>query len=207
MKRTLNRGFTLIELVMTIALLSILAVLAVDRVASNLDEERFEDTLRRMKDIRKGLVGDPAIKTGALRTSFGYIGDVGGIPTAVQGIAALTANPGVPVGGWAMDATTRIGLGWNGPYLKAGDSGTDYTKDAWGTNFVYSPAAVPPTLVSLGADRWRRSQSRHHNADSGKRETGHGLRRYYECGRSMEWKRAGRAQLPERLRRPYTNNR
>ena len=84
------------------------------------------------------------------RTQFGFMGDIGALPTVAQGIAALLVNPGLPP--WAMDASARIGLGWNGPYLTNGLLGTDYTKDAWGTAYLYDPAANPPTLTSLGAD-------------------------------------------------------
>ena len=50
-----------------------------------------------------------------------------------------------------MNTSTRIGLGWSGPYLKpdSDDASADYTQDAWGTAFVYNMAAG--TLVSLGA--------------------------------------------------------
>ena len=85
------------------------------------------------------------------RTTFGFAGDIGAIPIAGQGLAALWTNPGLPA--WAIAATTRIGMGWNGPYLSNGFLGTDYTKDGWGTAYVYSPAASPPTLISLGADK------------------------------------------------------
>ncbi len=85
------------------------------------------------------------------RTTFGFLGDIGAIPTSGQGLAALWTNPGLPA--WAMDASTRIGIGWNGPYLNNGFLGTSYTKDAWGTNYVYSPATSPATITSLGANR------------------------------------------------------
>ena len=85
------------------------------------------------------------------RNSFGFLGDVGAIPTAGQGLAALWTNPGLPA--WAINTPTRIGIGWNGPYLNNGFLGTDYTKDAWGNPYLYNPGANPPTLISRGAGR------------------------------------------------------
>jgi type II secretion system protein G len=145
-----NSGFTLIEATLVIILLGIVAVVSIDSMTGSLSEDKFEATLQEMKTIRNALVGDPTIMTGGVRSSFGYLGDLGGLPTAVQGLAALVTNPGLPV--WAMNATVRFGLGWNGPYINNADSGSDITKDAWGNSYIYSPAASPPTLVSRGSD-------------------------------------------------------
>lgn len=146
------KGFTVIELLMVMLLVGILAVVAVDVVSDTTSESRFEETVNRLKQIQNAMIGDPNLKEGGARTSFGYLGDVGGIPTAGQGLAALTTNPGVPVAGYAINSTVRFGIGWNGPYLSGGNSGTDYTTDLWGNALVYSPAAVPPTVVSRGSD-------------------------------------------------------
>jgi prepilin-type N-terminal cleavage/methylation domain-containing protein len=87
----------------------------------------------------------------AQRKSFGYIGDIGALPTAAQGLAALWSNPGLPA--WSTNLTARIGLGWNGSYLNQSSLGSDYSKDAWGTPYVYDPTTTPFTLTSYGADR------------------------------------------------------
>jgi len=88
------------------------------------------------------------------RTQFGYLGDIGAIPAADPGNlvpTVLWTNTGLP--SWALDTASRIGVGWNGPYLQNGFLGTNYTKDAWGTPYVYNPGATPPTIISRGADR------------------------------------------------------
>lgn len=86
----------------------------------------------------------------AVRKSFGYLGDVGSLPTLAQGLSALWANPGLPA--WSMNSTTRIGSGWNGKYLNQAYLGADYSKDGWGRSYLYDPTTTPPTLTSLGAD-------------------------------------------------------
>jgi general secretion pathway protein G len=143
-------GFTLIEVIMVIILLGIVATMSIDSLTGSLTEDKVEATLQEMRAIRNAMVGDPTILTGGVRSNFGYLGDLGGIPTAVQGLSALVTNPGLPA--WAMNASVRIGYGWNGPYINNVDSGNDITTDAWGTAYVYSPAASPPTLVSRGSD-------------------------------------------------------
>ena len=143
-------AFTLIEVLMVILLLGIVSTLSIDRLTGTITESQFEETLQEMRMIRNALVGDPTIMTGGVRSSFGYLGDLGGIPTAGQGLSALVTNPSLPA--WATNATVRFGYGWNGPYINNVDSGNDITKDAWGNAYVYSPAANPPTIVSYGSD-------------------------------------------------------
>jgi general secretion pathway protein G len=142
-------GFTLVEILMVIILVGTLAVVSITPIRDSIDEGRFQETVARMKAIRDATLGDPTLRE-ASRTSFGFLGDVGSIPTAAQGLQALVTNPGLPV--WAMDAAVRFGRGWNGPYLTSSDAGANLTRDAWGNNFVYSPTAVPPAIVSLGSD-------------------------------------------------------
>ena len=151
--RIRSEGYTLIELIMVIMLVSVLAVVAVDVISDTLNEARFEETVAKMTAIQTAMIGDATLIESGARTSFGFLGDIGAIPTAAQGISSLVSQPAPALPAYAMNATSRFGLGWNGPYLSAMNSSTDYTKDAWGTAFVYSPTASPPTLVSYGADR------------------------------------------------------
>lgn len=143
-----NRGFTLIEILMVLMLMSILTTVAVTNISESNDETRFEETVEEMLLIRDAMVGNPSIKTRGVRSDFGYVGDVGSIPSA---IADLTTMPGGHTA-WTSDNANRINHGWNGPYFKGSLAGADYTRDAWGNAYVYSPLANPPTLVSLGAD-------------------------------------------------------
>jgi general secretion pathway protein G len=146
-----QEGFTLIEILMVILLVAIVSVVATDVISDTANEARFEQTVQKLNQIRDAMIGNPNLRENGARTSFGYLGDVGGIPTLAQGIAALTTNPGVPVAGYAINSTVRIGIGWNGPYLSGGTTGTDYTTDAWGTTIDYSAAAG--TLTSYGANK------------------------------------------------------
>ena len=144
-------GFTLLEILMVVALVAVVAVTSIIVITDSLNESRFQDTLNKMHQIANAMIGDPSLKENGARTSFGFLGDIGAIPTAAQSISVLVTNS-VPLPAWAVDTTVNFGIGWNGPYLSGENSGTDYTKDAWGNAFVYSPTASPPTLVSLGAD-------------------------------------------------------
>ncbi|RZA08455.1 MAG: prepilin-type N-terminal cleavage/methylation domain-containing protein [Proteobacteria bacterium] len=145
-----QRGFTLMEILMVLLLLGVLSVVSLDVLSPNINETRFQATTEKMRRIQHGLVGNPNLAENNVRTSFGYLGDIGSLPTAVIGINGLITNPSLPA--YSANATARFGLGWNGPYLSGENSNAAYLVDGWGNNFVYSPAANPPTLVSLGSD-------------------------------------------------------
>jgi len=141
-------GFTLIEVLMVVLLLTILAVGSVTLLPDTINESRFNQTVEKLNQIRNAMVGNPDIHEGTTRTSFGFLGDMGVIPASISDLLTLPGGASA----YASNSTVRFGLGWNGPYLTGGNTQTDYTKDAWGTALVYTPGASPPTLVSLGAD-------------------------------------------------------
>jgi type II secretion system protein G len=145
-----NAGFTLIEILMVIAILAVITIMSLVPISNTIDESRFQETVQKMQMIRNAMLGDPTISENGVRTSFGFLGDIGAIPTAGQGIAALITNPGLTA--WSLNAAKRLAGGWNGPYLTSAQAGSNFSNDAWGRAFIYSPAASPPTLVSYGAD-------------------------------------------------------
>jgi type II secretion system protein G len=145
-----DHGFTMIELLMVIMLMSVLAVVSISTMDSGIDETRFDETVAEMKSLRAALIGDLELKQGGSRSSFGYLGDMGTLPTNAQGLSALMINPGVPA--WNVNSTIRFALGWNGPYM-AGGPGSDITRDAWGTSYIYDGTSNTATLTSLGADK------------------------------------------------------
>lgn len=145
-----TRAFTLIEVLLAIILLSLVGIGSVSVVDRFMDQDRFESTISEMDKIREACIGNANQTEGGKRTSFGFLGDIGAIPTAAQGIAGLITNPTLPA--WANSAAVRIGLGWNGPYLSAGDSDADFTRDAWGTAYLYCPAVATPMIRSCGGN-------------------------------------------------------
>jgi prepilin-type N-terminal cleavage/methylation domain-containing protein len=146
-----QKAFTLVEIIMVLVLVSIISVMSIREFSGTLEEAQFEDTLSEMKQIRDAMVGKLDLVSGGSRSNFGFLGDIGRIPTNLEGISALVTKPGA-LANWSLDSTTRLGSGWNGPYLTGGDSGVDYTTDAWGTAYVYDATASPPTIISRGAD-------------------------------------------------------
>lgn len=135
----------------SIIVIGILAVVSISVMSTDIDESRFDSTVEEMNQIKNAMIGNEALQDGGTRTSFGFLGDIGRIPTNAEGIAGLITKPAaLPV--WAVNTTGRFGVGWNGPYLLAGSSDTNFTSDSWGRAYVYDATLTPPTIISRGAD-------------------------------------------------------
>ncbi len=143
-------GFTIMEVLMVVTIIGVLTVVSLGPIGDSIDQSRFDATVAEMKMIRDAILGDTSVTHRGQRTQFGFLGDIGAIPTAAQGIAALTTNPGLVA--WTLDQTVRFGRGWNGPYLTSSNAGANFGLDGWGRAYIYNPAASPPNITSYGAD-------------------------------------------------------
>ena len=149
-----RKGFTLIEVVIILVVLSILAAVAVP-MALRIFERTAEDTTREeMDNIKKALLGDPRKLQTTFRNDFGYLGDIGCLPSiALGGLDRLLTQGSLPA--WSFDNTKQAGAGWKGPYI-TGTPGEDFKKDQLGNDYVYTPVAgacpLTATLASNGPD-------------------------------------------------------
>ena len=116
MRRTVERGFTLIELMLVVVIISALVAMVVPRLAG------------RSEEARKG-IAEADIK-GNLSTALKlYEVDSGRYPSSEQGLKALLEKPASP-------PTPR---NWKGPYLE------QPPLDPWKKPYVYHyPGAHPP---------------------------------------------------------------
>lgn len=124
-----QRGYSLIELVIVVVVLGVIAGIAVRSLRSSNEVTRTNTTLARMDRLAYAVAGNPNRLSGGVRIDYGYVGDIGATPPALD---ALVYNPG----GFAT---------WNGPYIRDqfSSSGADYSfrHDAWGRPFVYVDGA------------------------------------------------------------------
>ncbi len=120
------RAYTLIELVAVVVIIGIIATVALRSLKSASDVSRVEQTKQRLDRLAIAIAGDPSLISGGGRTSYGYVGDVGALPTSLD---ALVQNPG----GYST---------WKGPYVRddftSGGSYSSFKQDAWGKPFSYS---------------------------------------------------------------------
>lgn len=143
-----KNGFTLIEILMALMLISILTYVSLEAINSSVNDSRFQETVDEMHAISEAMVGNPKLQESGSRTSFGYFGDVGAMPASISDLITKPAT----VSAYAVNSSARTSVGWNGPYLAQGDSSVDYTTDGWGTAYVYSTAGTP-SITSYGADK------------------------------------------------------
>lgn len=150
-----RRAFTLIEILAALAIMSVFTVVSLSSLTNVVDDARFSQTVREMEQIRNAFVGETQRLETGLRKNYGYLGDMGGMPTTSQGIAVLSTMPS-SVSSWAINPLYGIGTGWKGPYL-SNTFDQDFTRDAWGTSYVYtnsiSGATGAATITSYGSDR------------------------------------------------------
>jgi len=148
-----QKGFTLIEIIVILAVLSILAAVAVPMVL-RIFERTAEDTTREeMDNIKKALLGDPQKLQSSFRSDFGFLGDIGCLPTAAfpsaPALDRLSTQGTLP--GWSFNPTQQAGAGWKGPYI-TGTAGEEFAKDQWGNNYTYTATGVCPLMATLKSD-------------------------------------------------------
>ena len=127
-KRRTQSAFTLIELILVVAIISILAALVVPKFAGRTEEARVA-TAKGQINIHFSAALDM------------YEVDNSGYPTTEQGLQALRIEP----------ASDPAPLNWKGPYLKK-----DIPLDPWRKEYVYlCPGRQNPDgydLYSCGPD-------------------------------------------------------
>ncbi len=147
-----NKGFTLVEIIVVIAVILILAGLLTPIVSTQLTNKKIEVTEQKLKKIKKAIIGDPSVVQFGQRTDFGYVGDMGNLPNSLRDLIVQGSQPG-----WTYNPTYLIGAGWRGPYLDP----TQYPNgkfesllDGWGRDFVViSPGGnIAMRLRSYGPD-------------------------------------------------------
>jgi prepilin-type N-terminal cleavage/methylation domain-containing protein len=131
-------GFTLIEIILVVSIISILAGALAPLVVRQMARERLDDTSERMVRLIEGIAGEPA------RARFGYVGDMGGLPTNLQDLVVQGTQPDF------TQTSYGFGIGWNGPYVSELGPLGDITRDAWGTAFGYS--STQAQVTSAGGD-------------------------------------------------------
>jgi prepilin-type N-terminal cleavage/methylation domain-containing protein len=129
-----SRGFTLIEVVVTIVIASILAAVALKSIGTISQTSRIEQTRQEMNQLAFAIAGNPALENGGVRTDFGFVGDVGIMPLSLDVLYQNTF--GYPT--------------WNGPYIgnRFNQLADDYNRDAWNTPYVYAGGTQ---IISVGS--------------------------------------------------------
>ncbi len=138
----LSKGFTMIEMVMVIVVMSALVAVAVPRINDFITNSKIAASKNEMLQIRAAISGTPDRTAGGRYVDRGYIGDVGALPSS---LTDLTIKPGAVS---PYDYFSRTG--WNGPYLQIDGTGEIF-KDSWSTDYVLNVA--DSTIRSFGPNK------------------------------------------------------
>ena len=131
-------GFSLIEIIVVVGIISILAGATAPFVVIEMRRARLNDTSERMVRLIDGIVGRP------LDGYFGYVGDMGGVPASLQDLVVQGTQPNF------AQSIYGFGVGWNGPYVHELGPLGDATRDAWGTAFSYN--GIQAQVTSAASD-------------------------------------------------------
>lgn len=177
MKPSNRAAFTLLELVVVLAILAIVTALAVRSLDKVEDQRRSEAAQRGLEELEAAVLGSPDDRaTDGSRTVSGFVADLGRLPKTVAetvavgsaSVDALTlrelwANPqpavpyglreasvanGVPAA--AADAQVRVPGGWRGPYLRL-PLGASTLLDGWGNAVISPQSGATPAARLLDA--------------------------------------------------------
>lgn len=139
-------------------IVSIVAVGLVSVSSYLLNMQQIETTNDNLTQLRRGISGNPVIVLNEARTSFGYLGDMGKLPTTLQDLWVKGTQPA-----FTFNSAKKAGAGWNGPYLDVipAEFAAARALDGWGNSLSYSmtPSVHPAIgatsltrLASLGPD-------------------------------------------------------
>lgn len=160
MKQILNKrknaGFTLLELVVVVAVMGLISTMAMDVYTDNTNQTRYDLTKKRVEEIRYAIIGDDSRTLNGQTTISGYIADTGEVPTEIRQLILKEYCIGDPLyftknhcesGGetWKNQETE---INWKGPYLKTSAS-EKITRTINGLEVV--------TNVSVFRDGWGRN--------------------------------------------------
>lgn len=177
--RNRSTAFTLLELVVVLAILSIVTVLAMRSIGGIEDQRRFETNQRELQDLSDAVVGSSDDRaTDGSRTISGFVADMGRLPqTVASGSIVLDGQPALTLDELATAgtnpafdvrfATTANGVssndadgqvlvpgGWRGPYLRL-PLGAVTLLDGWGNPFTSSQSSSPSNPTTTGYARLR----------------------------------------------------
>jgi prepilin-type N-terminal cleavage/methylation domain-containing protein len=139
-----NAGFTLLELVVVVAVMGLISSMAMDVYSDNTNQKRFELTKQRVNELKYAIVGNTSHTINNIPITNSFVADIGKLP---ENINALLFNDYCSKINYFSQVSCEGNSGiwkvlsndWNGPYLRnryTSAEGSLVFKDAWGSDFI-----------------------------------------------------------------------
>lgn len=136
----------MLELIVVIIIMGVLSLVAIRGFSSQTAIRQYEETIIEMEALKKAIVGDPDRIQDGIRVDYGYVGDMGSVPSG--SVPSGSGDIGL------RKLLTNQGGGWNGPYIAVNfsDNDEDYLFDAFGQPYGYDPTGLTISSPALGAN-------------------------------------------------------
>ena len=152
-----SRGLTFMEVIIMMAIIAVIMATGMKANQNVQFREKFEDTLLEMQLIKRAIVGNSELKSDGIRNDFGYVGEMGRLPTTLTEIMSRGAQAA-----GSYNSTFHITSGWVGPYLQ--ELFTNFTSgpltDEFDRTYEWDLTELPnggdtisARIISRGADK------------------------------------------------------
>lgn len=146
-RRRRARGISILEVVVALAVITTVVVLIAPVLAGMTRRNGENSTREQEKAIHQAIFGDPG------RGVFGFIGDLGRLPTSLTELEDRGTLPAFHTSSGGVPHVANVGYGWNGPYLSGVFSNSDLATDPWGQAYSFSTSgANAGRVISGGPD-------------------------------------------------------
>ncbi|HHT9135443.1 MAG TPA: hypothetical protein ACFYD2_11115 [Candidatus Avalokitesvara rifleensis] len=157
-----ENGFTPIDIVVILAVFGVLLGTMIPLNIQILQKKRELQTVDELDKLSTAVTGNPVIVLNEARTQFGYVGDMGNLPSSLEDLYKKGSQPS-----HSFNTSKKIGAGWNGPYISPEivEHLETLDADAFGNDYEYTTTAF--TDSSTGAPALGRALSKGKDGTSG----------------------------------------
>ncbi len=129
-----NQGFTLLELLIVVSILSSIAYMAVDNVAESDSFNKWQRSQYRLDNMRQAIIGNSRRELNGRSELSGFVVDMGRLPHCVRELLEAKSCDGTSDLPAFRLYEEQVAGGWRGPYLNATHRLGDYDayRDGWG---------------------------------------------------------------------------